>query len=65
MSTAERIAWGLLSFILLIVWLRWRGTEDQKKVGPPPSAESKRTEPQVHKSQSSLGPTLRGSAGDA
>ena len=26
MSTAERIAWGLLSFIALIVWLRWEGT---------------------------------------
>ena len=36
MSTAERIAWGLLSFILLIVWLRRRGTpEDQRKVTPP------------------------------
>ena len=36
MSTAERIAWGLLSFIVLIVWLRWRGTvEDEKKVRPP------------------------------
>jgi hypothetical protein len=36
MSTAERIAWGalgLLSFIFLIVYLRWVGTrdEDQKK----------------------------------
>ena len=32
MSTAERIAWGLLSFIVLIVWLRWEGTpEDQRK----------------------------------
>jgi hypothetical protein len=39
MSTAERIiwgAWGLLSFIALIVWLRWMGTwEDQKKDEPP------------------------------
>jgi hypothetical protein len=27
---------GLLSFILLIVWLRWRGTpEDQREVTPP------------------------------
>jgi hypothetical protein len=24
-DTAERIAWGLLSFILLIVYLRWAG----------------------------------------
>jgi hypothetical protein len=36
MSTAERIAWGLLSLIALIGWLRWRGTpEDQDKVNPP------------------------------
>jgi len=36
MTTAERIAWGLLSLIVLIVWLRWRGTaQDQKKDGPP------------------------------
>ncbi len=36
MSTAERImwgAWGLLSFIALIIYLRWVGTrdEDQQK----------------------------------
>jgi len=30
LNTAERIAWGLLSFIALIVWCRWR-PEDQKK----------------------------------
>jgi hypothetical protein len=39
MSTAERLAWGalgLLSFIVLIVWLRWEGPwEDQKKYEPP------------------------------
>jgi hypothetical protein len=39
MSLAERIAWGvwgLLSFIVLIVWLRWEGTpEDERKVRPP------------------------------
>ena len=39
MSTAETIAWGvwgLLSFIALIVYLRWEGPlEDQKKDGPP------------------------------
>jgi hypothetical protein len=39
MSTAERIAWGalgLLSFIFLIVYLRWVGTpEDQNKDEPP------------------------------
>jgi hypothetical protein len=43
MSTAERIAWGslgLLSFIVLIVWLRWEGPwEDQKK----PSETSKKS----------------------
>jgi hypothetical protein len=33
---AERIAWGLLSFIGLIVWLRWEGPwQDQKKDEPP------------------------------
>jgi hypothetical protein len=39
MSLAERITWGalgLLSFILLIAWLRWEGPwEDQKKDEPP------------------------------
>jgi hypothetical protein len=39
MSGAERIAWGawgLLSFIALIVWLRWEGPlEDQREVTPP------------------------------
>ena len=39
MDTAARIALGapgLLSFIALIVWLRWAGTaEDQKKDEPP------------------------------
>jgi hypothetical protein len=40
MSTAERIVWGLLSFIALIAWLRWEGTpEDQKKDEPPVPAE--------------------------
>jgi hypothetical protein len=38
-ETAERIAWGacgVLSFIVLIVWLRWVDTpEDEKKVRPP------------------------------
>jgi hypothetical protein len=40
---AERIswgAWGVLSFIFLIVYLRWMGTaEDQKKDGPPEEPE--------------------------
>jgi hypothetical protein len=32
MSSAEKIAWGLLSFIVLIVLLRWLGPpKDQKK----------------------------------
>ena len=36
MSTAERIAWGLLSFIALIALCRWRGIpQDQKKNEPP------------------------------
>jgi hypothetical protein len=41
-DTAERIAWGLLSFILLIVYLRWAGPprEDQKKDEPPADKSS-------------------------
>jgi hypothetical protein len=35
MSTAEGIVWGLLSFILLIVWVRWAPPVDQKKDEPP------------------------------
>ena len=36
MNTAERIVWGLLSFIVLIGWLRWHYTpQDEKRVGPP------------------------------
>jgi hypothetical protein len=36
MSTAERIAWGLLNLIVLIVLLRWLGTpEDKQKLTPP------------------------------
>jgi hypothetical protein len=36
MSTAERIAWGLLSLTVLIAWLRWHYTpQDEKRVGPP------------------------------
>jgi len=38
-ETAERIAWsiwGVLSFIALIVWCRWRGTpQDQRKMSLP------------------------------
>jgi hypothetical protein len=39
MSSVEKIAWGawgLLSFIVLIAWLRWEGPwGDQKKDEPP------------------------------
>jgi hypothetical protein len=39
-GTAERIAWGLLSFIALIVWLRWVGPlEDQRNKRPPKDRE--------------------------
>jgi hypothetical protein len=39
MSTAERIAWGLLS----LIGLRWRGTpEDQKKRKASPAAKRER-----------------------
>jgi len=32
LNTAGRIAWGLVSFIVLIVWLRWEGpVDDQRK----------------------------------
>jgi hypothetical protein len=35
LTNAERIAWGVWSFIMLIVYLRWFGTpEDQKEVSP-------------------------------
>jgi hypothetical protein len=37
MSTAERIiwgAWGLLSFIFLIGYLRWLGTRDEDQQKP-------------------------------
>jgi hypothetical protein len=51
MSTAEWIAQGalgLLSFIVLIVWLRWEGPrEDQKKDEPPGDAE----EEEKHKAE--------------
>jgi hypothetical protein len=46
MSTAEWIArgaLGLLSFIVLIVWLRWEGPwEDQKKNEPPELRKEKK-----------------------
>jgi hypothetical protein len=51
MSTAERIAWGLLSFIALIVWLRWCGPlQDEKDVERP--QVSQRREGQARKSRS-------------
>src|SRR6516162_6824274 len=47
-STAESIAWGLLSFIALIVWCRWRGTpEDEKESEASPDTEKRRTETNV------------------
>jgi hypothetical protein len=50
-NTAERIAWGLLSFITLIVYLRWVGPwEDQKK--DEPSQEPKEIERQAETSRS-------------
>jgi len=46
-ETAERIArgvLGVLSFIALIVWCRWRGTpQDQEKDEPAQGAGKKRT----------------------
>ena len=30
-DTAERLARGVLSFIALIAWCRWRGTTDDEK----------------------------------
>jgi hypothetical protein len=32
LTTIERIAWGLLSFIALIVYLRWEGSREVQKV---------------------------------
>jgi hypothetical protein len=39
MNTAERIAWGLLSLIVLIAWLRWRYTPQDEKSGASPEGE--------------------------
>ena len=39
MSTEEWIAWGalgLLSFIVLIIWLRWEGPREDRKEATPP-----------------------------
>jgi hypothetical protein len=38
MSTAERIVLGLLSFIALIAWCRWRGVPQDQKTDEPPVA---------------------------
>jgi hypothetical protein len=58
MSTAERIiwgAWGLLSLILLIVWLRWMGTpEDQKKDEPPGDANQERVDQSIGSARASI-----------
>jgi hypothetical protein len=39
----ERMTWGalgVLSFVALIIWLRWEGPrEDQKKNGPPQAGD--------------------------
>ena len=41
-GTAERLAWGPLSFIALIAWCRWRGTtDDEKKVRKEENAAKK------------------------
>jgi hypothetical protein len=34
-DTAERIALGLLSFIALIAWCRWRGTPEHQQKDQP------------------------------
>jgi hypothetical protein len=42
---AERIiwgAWGLLSFIALIVYLRWAGTPENQKKDEPPKVPNER-----------------------
>jgi hypothetical protein len=50
-NTAERIAWGLLSFITLIAYLRWEGPwEDQKE--DEPHQEPKERERQAENSRS-------------
>jgi hypothetical protein len=45
LEDAERIiwgAWGLLSFIFLIVYLRWVGTREDQKKNEPPEARKER-----------------------
>jgi hypothetical protein len=41
MGTAEQLLWGalgLLSFIVLIIWLRWEGPRDDQKKDERPEA---------------------------
>jgi hypothetical protein len=43
----EKIAWdalGLLSFIALIVWLRWEGPREDQKKDEPPQVPKRQTE---------------------
>jgi hypothetical protein len=45
MNTVERVALGVLSFIGLIVYLRWLGPpKDQKKKDVPPKAPRRKAE---------------------
>jgi len=50
----EKIAWdslGLLSFIALIVWLRWEGPrEDQKKDEPPQVPKERERQAEIGRS---------------
>jgi hypothetical protein len=47
LNTTERIAWGLLSFIALIVYLRWEGPwKDQKKDEPPELRKERERQPE-------------------
>jgi hypothetical protein len=45
LNTAERIVWGLLSFIALIVYLRWAGPPDDQKKDEPPHEPNEREPP--------------------
>ena len=47
MSTEEWIAWGalgLLSFIVLIIWLRWEGPREDRKEATPPEEPTRQAE---------------------
>jgi len=62
MSAAEGIAWelrGLLSFVALIAWCRWRGPpEDQKKNSRVPKRGERKQET-VDQSVGSAMPSIR------